>query len=334
MNNDWINFLKTNNAAFIENSTLVFPESQQEKADSITALPHLAIIKITGNDASQFLQGQLTCDINDLTESISFYTAFCNAKGRTISTLLILKITDAFLLVLPTELIEKVINKLRMYVLRSDVQLKNVSDELCLLGLNTANPNLIPSLPDTDFAVTSESQIIIKFPSSSSRYLLISSVTQAKSVWIQLTENKNIPVYNSSLWIYQDISAGIPWLNQVTSEQYIPQMLTIDKLGGISFTKGCYTGQEIVARTHYLGKAKRELYVAECTRMAKLDDQTVVMTDNSEQAIGKILSFQANDQNCRLLLIIPTTDAGEKSLLLSNQNQDKISIYNEGKSHD
>ena len=91
MNIDWIDFLKSNNATISENLEIQFPKKQQAATNSITALAHLAIIKITGKDAAQFLQGQLTCNVNDLTDSNSFFAAFCNAKGRAISTLLILK---------------------------------------------------------------------------------------------------------------------------------------------------------------------------------------------------------------------------------------------------
>ncbi len=328
MNADWINFLKSNNATFTENSEINFPEHLQVKADTITAIAHLAIIKVTGKDAAKFLQGQLTCNINELTESNSFFAAFCNAKGRTISTLLILKNEANFLLVLPKELIGKVIKKLQMYILRSDVQLNNVTDEFCLIGVtDTKNHDLLTSPPVTDFAVTNDSEIIIKFPSNDHRYLIISSASRMELLWTQLLQNDDVYTSNSNLWLYQDVSAGLPWLTEATSEEFIPQMLNIDKLGGISFNKGCYTGQEIIARTHYLGKAKRELFLAECgcNDTTIIDTDNLIISDKDNQPIGKVLSIQSNGQNYRLLIVMPT-DAELKNLILSNSNQAKISF--------
>lgn len=327
MNIDWIDFLKSNNAIISDNLNIQFSEKQQSTTNTITALAHLAIIKITGKDAAQFLQGQLTCNINDLTDSNSFFTAFCNAKGRAISTLMILKNTDEFLVVLPNELVEKVSNKLKMYVLRSDVQLHNASNEFCLMGLNTDKANLLATFPKDCFAITNGSEITIKFPVNN-RYLIISPTDHAPSLWTQLTTYHQLQANNSDHWLYQDISSGIPWLTQTSSEQYIPQMLNIDKLGGISFKKGCYTGQEIIARTHFLGKAKRELFLAECNSDVVLDKETHIITDDSKQTIGHILGFQSNKQNHRMLVILPTADANLKNLKLNNSNQAKISIIN------
>ncbi|NOQ76369.1 MAG: folate-binding protein [Methylococcaceae bacterium] len=326
MNADWIDFLKSNNASFLENSEIGFDDNQQAQTNAITALAHFSTLKITGSDAAAFLQGQLTCNINDLTENNSFFAAFCNAKGQTISTLLILKLSSSFLIVLPTDLIDKVTQKLQMYIMRSDVQMHNLTDELCTIGLNTQTSTTLPSLPETSFAVSQNKQIFIKLPLHSNRYLVISNPQNSISLWSDLTSNAGFTPCNSNTWVDQDISAGIPWLNQATSEKYIPQMLNIDKLGGISFTKGCYTGQEIVARTHYLGKTKRELFLALCNNKTDIPVDTQIFINNSEQTIGKVLSLLTNNQQTKMLTVMQSTDIDLKSLILNNSNQDKISI--------
>ena len=328
MNTNWIDFLKANNATFTDNSEIEFLKNQQDTKDSITAIAHLAIIKVTGKDAIQFLQGQLTCNINEITQSNSFFSAFCNAKGRTISTLLILKNADSFLLILPNELVEKVTRKLQMYILRSDVKLSNVTDELCIMGITSNNTALFTQMPETSFAVTNNSEIIIKFPSNENRFLHISSIAIAKSLWTQLIEKNNFFMSDSNTWEYQDISAGIPWLTEDSSEEYIPQMLNIDKLGGISFNKGCYTGQEIIARTHYLGKAKRELFLAECNSIALQDNEPLMITNENEQAIGKVLSIQPGTQNYKMLIVIAVTEAKSENLMVNNSYQARINIVN------
>ena len=326
MNADWIDFLKTNNTSVINDSEILFTDSQQTNTDYITAIPDLGILKITGTDATQFLQGQLTCNINELTISNSFFAAFCNAKGRTISTLLILKNTDSFLLIIPNELIDVVSKKFQMYILRSDVQIQNATNELCLLGITSTNRDFFSDLPNTDFAVNNSAEIAIKLPSTDCRHLIISSAKQAITLWTQLTQDKNINISNSTNWNYQDISAGIAWLTIATSEEFIPQMLNIDKLGGISFNKGCYTGQEIIARTHYLGKTKRELFLAECENTAMLDSESKIISDKNQNLSGRTIAFQNNEQKTRLLIVIPSTDAESKTLQINNLDKTRINI--------
>ncbi len=329
MNSDWLTFLKSNNALFSKDPVTYPPINGDKEHHSIAALTHLSTIKVTGSDAKSFLQGQFTCDINELTESKSFFAAFCSAKGRTISTLLVIKQTDAFLLVLPTDLLEKVSKKLQMYIMRSDVQLQNMQNEHCLLGVNVQIPNIfsLPTTPQQDFTVQhKDDSTYIKLPLADNRYLIISTVSEAISLWTDLTTNHALIPCHPNLWIEQDISAGIPWLSQESSEEYIPQMLNIDKLGGISYTKGCYTGQEIIARTHYLGKAKRELFLASCKNSSSIVADTAIITNISEQIIGKVLSLQSNGEQTKMLIVMQSTDSELENLMLNNSNQDKINI--------
>lgn len=324
MNADWIKFL-TSNSNLLPKSSDIKLSGSQELQNTMTAPADFSILKVSGTDASSFLQGQLTCNISELTETNSFFTAFCNAKGRTVCTLLIIKTGADFLLILPTELFGKVSQKMQMYIMRSEVQLNNVTDELCFIGVNAQTANTLPSMPETDFAVAQNKQIFIKFPLHGNRYLVIASPSQAISLWTDLTKTGFTPCHSNS-WGEQDILAGIPWLTQDSSEEYIPQMLNIDKLGGISFNKGCYTGQEIVARTHYLGKAKRELFLAYCENNAEINSRIQIKANNNEQTIGKILSLIAKDGHIKMLIVIPSTDAELNDLRLNNSNQDKITI--------
>jgi len=322
MNADWINFLKSNNAYFADDSGILATKPQ----NSISALNHLAILKVSGDDAGTFLQGQLTCNIKELNETKSTFAAFCNAKGRTISTLLIIKTTTDYLLILPAELFDKVAKKLQMYIMRSKVQLSNVTNQQCIIAVQTGTTaSISSSMPDSAFAVTQESDIVIRFPLLNPRYLFICPTEQAITLWNDISNEYKLTPCPPGNWIEQDISAGIPWLNQHTSEEYIPQMLNIDKLGGISFNKGCYTGQEIIARTHYLGKTKRELYLAYCDNAAEIENNTQIV-NNNEQTVGKILSLQAGNQHTKMLIVMQSADTELKNLMLNNSNQDKIHI--------
>ncbi len=319
MNEDWVNFLKSNNAFPAEDPI----NNKTVGHQTITALQHLAILKVTGADAATFLQGQLTCNINELTEQKACFTAFCNAKGRAISTLLIFKTSTGFLIILPQALISKVSQKLQMYIMRSAVKLEDVSNELCIMGVNTQQPDTLTSPLTEPFSIYQDKGIYIKFPYHN-RYLVISTPLQAIALWSDLTTKQAFIASTDSSWVEQDISAGIPWLTQESSEGYIPQMLNIDKLGGISFNKGCYTGQEIIARTHYLGKTKRELFLAYCDETNDITIDTPIMTDISEQIAGNILSLHSNGQQTKLLIVLRSTDLEAKNLILNNLNKDKL----------
>ena len=267
MNPIWHDFLSNQNATILDNDTVQFTHNSPPLCPALYPLSQLALLKVTGEDSAQFLQGQLTCDIYKLNDDNSFFTAFCNAKGRVISTLLMIKHIEGFLLILPRYLMDKVQKKLQMYVMRSKVTVENISTEFCLTGI-TGLPEQLPSLtfPEDDF---SHKTNLIKLPQS--RYLMIESVDKTIDFWLKGIETR-LNFQNSERWNYLDIQAGIAWLNEETSECYIPQMLNLEALGGISFDKGCYTGQEVVARTHYLGKAKRTLMTTESEQEANSGD--------------------------------------------------------------
>ncbi|MDD1641600.1 MAG: tRNA-modifying protein YgfZ, partial [Methylococcaceae bacterium] len=136
-------------------------------------------------------------------------------------------------------------------------------------------------------------------------------------------------------WRYLDILAGMPWLTTETSEEFIPQMLNLDILGGISFNKGCYTGQEIVARTHYLGKTKRTMFLAECDTPSTPLPNSIIIDDGTgtEHAIGKVLLAQrshAEHENekssCKLLIVLQVSDSDTYSLKLKDDNHNKITL--------
>ena len=311
MNSNWLNFLSAQGAIFLENDKIQFPQTNKSLTSALYPVPQLSILKITGNDASIFLQGQLTCNIKNLKENNSFFAAFCNAKGRTISTLLIFKQAESFFLVLPTVLKTKVQKKLQMYVLRSDVQLIDANDDYCISGLQFSDEQLNHiTLPFDDFARESE---LIKLPNSS--YLMVATVESSIKQWSDYLK-KGLLAQSSSVWNYLAISAGLAWLDDESSEVYIPQMLNLDKLGGISFDKGCYTGQEVVARTHYLGKAKRGLFIAESTAGMVFEENNI--NNDKGESIGKVIKSE-NFVDKQRLLIVMSIAANEENFTFEKE---------------
>jgi tRNA-modifying protein YgfZ len=291
----------------------------------IFPLSHLAVIVVAGEDVAKFLQGQLTCDINSLSASQASIAAFCNPKGRVISTLLVAKSMDAFLLILPASLLDKVLNKLKMYILRSAVRLIDQSQSLTLFGLHYPLPALAElNLPAENLTVSGGDPIMIKLPSAQPRYLCIAKQPQAAAT---LSQQHTLSIGEAEEWRYRDISSGFPWFEAEQSELYIPQMLNIDGLGGISFSKGCYTGQEIVARTHYLGKTKRHLFLAECDAPLETPNVgTTVLDGETKQNVGSVLSAQTYSQNTRFLVVLQVADAESKNLILDDAKQTAIKL--------
>lgn len=284
-------------------------------------LTHLAAIEITGDDAQQFLQGQLTCDIRELTDGKASIAAFCNPKGRAISTLLAVKSESAFLLIAPESLLPAVLKKLQMYVLRSKVKLSK-AEHLILTGLAGLPDNANLILPDQMFHCSNNAGLLcIKMPSARHRFLCVGTENAAhSSSW------RDLPVGPLNEWRYQDISSGFPWFELSRAEHYIPQMLNIDQLGGISFNKGCYTGQEIIARTHYLGKAKRQLYLAECEGTLPVDADLAIKNPVSLEKCGDILALQSHGQTSRMLLVLQTVDAQTKNLILDDAEHTPVTL--------
>lgn len=319
MNANWKEFLLANNAVFENELDVVFSIPKPDDHKKLYPIPHLGIISISGIDAATFLQGQITCNVKDLSESHSSLGAICNAKGRVITTFILVKKAELFLMILPLELLASVQKRLQMYVLRSKVTLVNSSDDLCLIGLSEE------LLPADEFLYTVQQEnIVLRL---NNRSLIIAAVGNAETFWLEQVKQGFLGE-SSSQWRYLDIVSGIPWLSEATVEEFIPQMLNLDKLGGISFTKGCYTGQEIVARTHYLGKIKREMFVAGCdTLLAPLPNTCIIdASTGTEQNIGKVLSAQSNENGSKMLVVLQVSESNVYNLRLQNDKQDRLSL--------
>ncbi|MDD5462446.1 MAG: folate-binding protein [Methylococcales bacterium] len=327
MNKNWKNFLLSQNAIFESDTHIAFPAISDNNGKFIYPVAHLALLTVSGKDAAKLLQGQITCNINDINETKSSLGAICNPKGRAVTTFLLIKTGTAFLMVLPQELLEPVRKRLQMYILRSDVTLTDSSDDLCIIGLYDPAMQAEPLLGTS--GTTQQDTIAVTL---SNRYLVIAEADKAIALWTERVNHQGFQPEDSDKWRYLDIVSGIPWLTTETSEEFIPQMLNLDMLGGISFNKGCYTGQEIIARTHYLGKAKRAMFLAECnTPVAPEPDSTVIDAD-TDQPIGKVLQAQysrainkSESSLCKMLLVLQLTGADTYNLKLIDINQ-KITL--------
>lgn len=328
MNPAWKQYLLSLNASFSATDEIKFntPSNQSQPQGFITPITHLAVLRVSGIDATLFLQGQTTCNLNELNAGAASFGAFCNAKGRVTSTFIILKHEQDWLLILPTELLPTLQKRLHLYILRAKVQLSDERTTFCLLGLDHITTVPTFGLPQHHLSVGLKPDIIVRLGDQSPRYLILADQQSAPPIWADLLQQGYCP-QNTAQWQLLDIQAGFPWLCAETTEAYIPQMLNLDQLGGISFNKGCYTGQEVVARTHYLGKAKRILYTA---TVASIDAQPAlnsnILDAQNGQIVGTILATSMSNNNCTLLVILATEAAEMTTLTLQDHAHTQLKL--------
>ncbi len=301
MNSQWKDFLATRGAVLELHQVAHFGQPQTElqaaaQGTIITDLSHLGLLEVNGEDALTFLQGQITNDVKLLDGTNSHYAGYCTPKGRLLAVFLAFAHHDHFHLQLNGALTEQVLKRLRMYVLRSKVTLTDMTDSIVRIGLagpqaKAALEGLFGTVPQAPFAlVTLESAHLLRLPGTD-RYEIFCAPERAPEIWKQLSQTAT-PV-GATCWEWLEIQAVAPEVVPATLEAFVPQMVNLDLLGGISFKKGCYTGQEIVARTHYLGKVKRRTLLAHLdAAQAPVPGDAVYGTDSAEP-VGQIVRSAA-----------------------------------------
>lgn len=216
---------------------------------------------VSGVDAKKLLQGQLTCDLEKITPTKSALGALCNPQGRVISLFRLFMIGSDYYLQMPKDLLLTTSKALQKYAVFYKVTL-TISPTLQTIGLSGSNllTNL-PFLPKNSDEVMHQDDItIIRLPGNLIRYEMIGEPSSIKKQWGNLLKLTQPAPENT--WKHCNIRTGIPSIYSETSEKFLPHEIQLDKLNAISFEKGCYTGQEIIARMHYLGKLKNRLYRA------------------------------------------------------------------------
>lgn len=269
MNSDWQNFL-TQRAAVIDAGVVqhfgdIAAELRATAQGTVLCdLSQFGTLCVSGEEAQSFLQNLLSNDIREVGVVRAQFSSFNSPKGRMLASMLIWRNGDGYLLQLPRVLCESMRKKLGMYVLRAKVKISDASDEIVSLGLSGENAQEVlkeqfGELPQQPFAFTDNEQAgVLKF--SDTRFQVSTAAQYAPMLWQTLSQHAQ-PV-GSVCWDWLNIRAGIPVILPQTQEQFVPQMVNFELIGGVSFTKGCYPGQEIVARMQYLGKLKRRMYLA------------------------------------------------------------------------
>jgi folate-binding protein YgfZ len=261
------------------------------KMHAISLSEH-GFLRVQGPDADGFLQGQLSSDLRKLTPAQGQISSYSTAKGRALALPHLFRNADGSVLMeLPAGLVEPTLKRLRLFVLRAKVTLEAPGAHLQALGLiGDDAPQWLAAqtLPIPEGALATAARdglLVVRRFGDLPRYSLIGTPEALQPLREALPAGA--PDEGSARWRQADIEAGVPVVYPETRELFIPQMLNLDLLGGIGFDKGCYTGQEIVARLHYLGQVKRRMWSARVEGAAPAPGSAVVTADG--QAAGEIV---------------------------------------------
>ena len=335
MNIDWKSFLIENGAQFTNEQLSSFGNTESKTQDLVLSdLSDKGLISVSGEDAESFLQNQLTNDIKNITENSHQESAWCSPKGRIIANFRIFKKADAYILSFSHDLIEQIIKKLRMYVMMSKVTIEDVTDSIVHFGLAGENTEkLLQDMLDlpakTGDTVQYKGLSFLRIEGVIPRYEIFGDLNDAKELWASVYEKGQkqgmCALTTHKYWLYQDILAGLPYITKASSEAWIPQMVNYVAIGGVDFKKGCYPGQEVVARLNYLGKTKRRMYhLSLQTDILPNVDETL-SSDNDKDA-GKILNAAINpDGIVEALAIIKIAEA-DSTLWLENIESATVTI--------
>ncbi len=303
------------------------PEQEQEVAVSgtvFTDLTHLGIIAVHGADAQPFLQSQLGNDITALDSDHSQLSSYCTPKGRMLGLFRIFRSQDSFYLRLPADTLDAVLQRLRMFVLRADATLEDASEAFIRIGVAGRKAADVlaaatgQALPAGVNAVTRAGELtILRVPGIQPRFeVYAASIEAAKGLWDAL--NVDAAPVGMPAWRLLEILAGLPAVYAGTRELFVPQMANLQLVDGVSFSKGCYPGQEIVARMQYLGTLKRRMYLGRLgTDEPVAPGASLFSGGDGEQAAGRIVDAQPHPdggQAALAVLQISAVDAGDLHL--------------------
>ena len=255
--------------------------------NGVAALPHLGVIRATGEQAATFLQGQLTQDMALMAPGQARLAAFCNAKGRMLASFVACRRTpDDFLLVCSRDLLPAMLKRLSMFVLRAKVKLSDATEAVAVHGLIGSAASSIAVSEDS---APAESQFDTPFFAA-----LPPADGAARALWLAPagTPAPAGGLVTAALWDFAAVRSGVATLSAPVAEAFVPQMLNYESAGGVNFKKGCYPGQEVVARSQFRGTLKRRTYLAHAPADVAVGAEVFVPGD-AEQPVGTVVQAAA-----------------------------------------
>ncbi len=295
-------------------------------SDQTVALSELGYLRVAGADARDFLQGQLSSDLRQLRDPQAQISSYNSPKGRMLAVLHLLDDGDGVLIELHRSVLESTLQRLRLFVLRSKVTLDDVSASVRAIGLigDAAAASLraaalpVPDAPLTCRRDPARGLCVMRRLGALPRYSITGPAAALETLLTGLP-----PPQPFDRWRRADIEAGVPVVYPQTRDHFVPQMANLDQLGGISFDKGCYTGQEIVARLHYLGQLKRRLFVCHLDGPPPEPGSDVIAGDPPTSA-GEIVDAVATEDGAIASAVLQLAHAQCADLRLGDGRRTRV----------
>ncbi|ANQ18003.1 tRNA-modifying protein YgfZ [Vibrio natriegens] len=284
---------------------------------SISLLDNLGVITMVGDDKKSYLQGQVTCDVVSLEKDQSTLGAHCDAKGKVWSVFRLFHHQDGYGLIQPKSALEIELKEIKKYAVFSKVTIEESND--IILGVAGSQSNsFIDGISEESGDVRAiNGGTAVKV--ADNRWLLLLTSDAAQS----MIENNDATLTTHELWNRFEIEAALPFVPAAAQNEHIPQALNLQALGGISFTKGCYTGQETVARAKYRGTNKRAMYIVKGATATNLNDEPVQLersVGENWRSVGALLThYQFADNQAIGLIVLPNNLDDDTRLRLVSQ---------------
>ena len=319
---EWLNKISALGATLNDSGDRILRVDDRDSETRLTPLVHQGLFSVLGPDAEKFLQGQLSCDLKEVSALGSRLGAHCNIKGHMHSLLRVLRVQDGFWLRGQRDLLPGTQALLKKYMVFSKAQSQDLSD--AVVGLGCSGPGAavlvekvlgqVPS--EVDGVYASDGMLAVRVPGK--RFEIWLPRDQALTLLPELIEFA--PLGTTDRWELDEIRAAVPDLRSETVEAFIPQMTNLQALRGVSFTKGCYTGQEIVTRLQHRGQLKRPMYRATVSSDSRPLPGTALHSADKDN-IGKVvLAAPAAEGQFELLAVIVKDLAESTPILLGSQS--------------
>ncbi len=270
--------------------------------DNFTSnLDTLSIIEIAGNDATAFLQAQLTSDITTIKIDDAQFSSWCTPQGRIITTLLVYKNKDSYFILLPKALDDNFQKKISIYILRSKVTINSRDDLAHITGIS--GEEFIQEIKNYLLTDNHNDALLIEIPDGNNTRSILATKEPLLEKISQIANNINDTYIER--WKDMDIQSGVVWITEQTSNKLLPQDIDLEKLNALSHNKGCYPGQEIIARLHFRGKAKYGLYKGK------------ISSDQELPTIGERLYLQNDSASCGMIVSVAKNNVDSNNCLAS-----------------
>ena len=307
------------------------PSSSARLPLTLMTLDDWALATISGPDSEKYLQGQITADVSHLTDAQHLRAAHCDAKGKMWSNLRVFRREGGFAWIERRSLRDAQLTELKKYAVFSKVTIA-ANDDLVLLGVagfqaRAALAPLFAALPDAATPVVSEGATsLLWFEHPGERFLLVTDVDTANRVTDALRGEAQFN--NSQQWLALNIEAGLPVIDSANSGQFIPQATNLQALGGISFKKGCYTGQEMVARAKFRGANKRALWTLSGTasRVPEAGEDLELKMGDNWRRTGTVLAAVQLDDGSLMVQVVMNNDMEPDSVFRVRDDAGSLSI--------